>query len=218
MVVTAALMAAGPVSHGQLARGMDTAAIQRHVAAMAGLGSRVSGYPGNAKAADYVLGEFKRLGLETYVQEFDLPTPLDNGCSAEVKGKRYEIGAMWPNLVRTAQVTPDGLRGPLIYVGPGQLSDFDGKPVENAIVLMDFNTSQNWLNAALLGASAVVFLQPPTTTRGEAEVKYLQVPVSFPRFYASSDAAADLMATAAGGTPRARCGRRSSGSTAPTAM
>ena len=210
MVVAAALMsvagaavAASPVSHEQLARGVDMTAIQRHVAAMERMGSRVSGYPGNAKAADYVLGEFKRLGLETYVQEFDLPTPLDDGCSLEVNGKRYEIGALWPNLVRTAQVNPDGLRGPLIYVGQGQLSDFDGKLVENSIVLMDFNTSQNWLNASLLGAAAVVFLQPPATTRGEAEVKYLQVPVSFPRFFVRSDGAADLLATAASGTPEA---------------
>jgi hypothetical protein len=203
LALAAAAPAAGPSSHEQLARDMDTTAVQRHVGALAAMGSRVSGYPGNAKAADYVLGEFKRLGLETYVQEFDLPAPLDQGCSIEVKGKRYEIGALWPNLVRPAQVSPDGARGPLIYVGQGRLSDFDGKPVQNAIVLMDFNTSQNWLNAPLLGAAAVVFIQPASTTRGEAEVKFLQVPVSFPRFFVKSDAAADLLAAAAEGSPQA---------------
>ncbi|MCX7599098.1 MAG: M28 family peptidase [Armatimonadetes bacterium] len=195
--------AARPVSYETIDEALDLGRVRKNVEYFASLGSRVSGYPGNEAAAEYILARFKALGLETYVQEFDMPTPLDEGCTLEVGGKQFEVGALWPNLVRTCQVPPEGLTGPLIYVGKGDLTDFDGKPVENAIVLMDFNTGQNWLNAPLLGAAAVVFLQPPTTTRGEAETKFLQCPVSVPRFYARGDAVAQLLALAASGTPAA---------------
>ncbi|MBC7289612.1 MAG: M28 family peptidase, partial [Armatimonadetes bacterium] len=194
---------AGSADYEAVARAVDLSGIKSHVNYLASLGSRVSGYPGNEKAADYILRYFRTLGLETYVQEFDLPTPLDSGCWLEVAGKRYEIASLWPNLVRTSQVPPEGLRGPLIYVGPGRLSDFDGKPVKNAIVLMDFNTGQNWLNAPLLGAAAVIFIEPASTTRGEAEVKFLRCPIDVPRFYIRTDAAAELMALTTGATPEA---------------
>ncbi len=187
--------AQGPLGlHEQLAAAVHADRVRAHIDYLAGLGSRVSGYPGNAQAADYVLAQFKALGLETYVQEFDLPTPLDRGCWLEVEGKRYQINALWPNLVRTSQVPRQGLQGPLIYVGSGRLSDFDGKSVEKSLVLMDFNTGQNWLNAPLLDASAVIFLQPPDTTRGEAEMKFLRCPVDVPRFYLEGEAAGDLLA------------------------
>lgn len=207
-VLIAALSPAGAAwqraAHEDLAAAMSVPNMQRHVDFLCGLDSRVSGYPGNAAAADYILNYFRDLGLETYVQEFDLPTPLDRGCWVEVNGRKYEIGALWPNLVRTCQVPPEGISGPLIYVGEGKLSDFDSKPVENAIVLMDFSTGQNWLNAPLLGAAAVIFLRPAETTRGEAEVKFLRCPVNVPRFYAQGEAATELLAQAIQGRPTAR--------------
>ncbi len=192
----AQLSAGAVVPFEQIGRAVDVAAIRRHIAYFASLESRVSGYPGNEEAADYILYQFQRLGLETYVQDFWMPTPLDRGCTLEVAGRKFEIGALWPNLVRTCQVPPEGLEGPLIYVGQGRLSDFDGKVVENAIVLMDFNSGQRWLNAPLIGAAAVIFLEPATTTRGEAEVKFLRCPVNVPRFYIRGEAAAQVLALA----------------------
>lgn len=160
----------------------------------ADLGSRVSGYPGNARAADMILAEFRRLGLETMVQEFDLPSPMDESAFLEVDGKRYELAGMWPNLVRTSQTARAGVTGPILYVGPGALSDFNGKVVKDSIVIMDFNVGQNWINAPLLGAAAVIFVEPERTTRGEAEVKFLQCPIDVPRFYLSGDDATEIIA------------------------
>ncbi len=83
-------------------------------------------------------------------------------------------------------------------VGQGKLSDFNGKIVAGSIVLMDFNVGQNWLNAPLLDAGAVVFVEPEKTTRGEAEVKFLRCPVDVPRFYISGGDADEILATVAG--------------------
>src|SRR5207249_4344359 len=42
----------------------------------------------------------------------------------------------------------------------------------------------NWFTAADLGAKAVIFLEPDSTSRGQAERKFATLPVEMPRFYA----------------------------------
>ena len=61
-----------------------------------------------------------------------------------------------------------------------------------SVLLVDFNSSTQWINAAMLGAKAVVFIEPETTIRGEAENKFLTVPANIPRFWVSR-ADADLL-------------------------
>ncbi len=186
-------------SYEELAGSIDMQRVVSDLQTMEQMGSRVSGYPGNQRTADMILAEFKRLGLETMVQEYEVPVPVDPGSYLEVDGKRYHLDGLWPNLARTSQVDRDGLSGPVIYVGAGTLSDFNAKDVQGAIVLMDFNTQQNWINAPLLGAAAVLFVEPLETTRGEAEMKLLRVPVDLPRFYVGGDEAAEILAKIAEG-------------------
>ena len=54
---------------------------------------------------------------------------------------------------------------------------------QGAVALIDFNASSNWINAAMLGAQAVLFIEPEDTLRGAAENKFLTVPASVPRFW-----------------------------------
>jgi len=61
-----------------------------------------------------------------------------------------------------------------------------------AILLMDFNCSTRWINAAMLGASCVIFIEPDETIRGEAESKFLTVPANIPRFWIEREQAAEL--------------------------
>ena len=61
-----------------------------------------------------------------------------------------------------------------------------------SVLLIDFNSSTQWINAAMLGAKAVVFIEPETTIRGEAENKFLTVPANIPRFWISREDA-DLL-------------------------
>ncbi len=183
---------------------VDAARIMGDVRQLSALGSRVAGYPGNRQAADMVASEFRRLGLEVLTQEWDLPSPVDRGATLELGGKRYELSCLWPNLVRTPQVPRDGIVGPVIYVGQGRLSDYNSQVVPGSIVLMDFNAGQSWLNAPLLGAAAVIFIEPARTTRGEAEVKFLRCPVDVPRLYINGDAASEIAAAVASGAAHGR--------------
>jgi len=159
-------------------------------------GSRVVGYPGEVHAAEYVEREFQGLFGETNVKSetFTATVPMDQGARLEANGKTYPLYCIWPNLVRTSQLPPEGLSGPLIYAGNGLLGAFNRKKVEGAVVLVDFNSGTDWLNAPRLGAKAVIFIEPDATMRGEAEAKFVSIPLSIPRFYIKKSDAAALQA------------------------
>jgi ABC-type antimicrobial peptide transport system permease subunit/LysM repeat protein len=56
---------------------------------------------------------------------------------------------------------------------------------QGSIVMLDFNCTTNWINSAMLGASAIIFIEPEDTIRGEAEAKFLTIPAATPRFWIS---------------------------------
>ena len=64
---------------------------------------------------------------------------------------------------------------------------------KGGIALVDFNSSTRWINAAMLGAQAVIFIEPEVTIRGEAETKFLTVPANIPRFWISKEDAQYLL-------------------------
>lgn len=110
------------------------------------------------------------------------------GAWMEIDGVRYRLYPLWPNQVQTAKLpSPErgGLVAPIIDVGPGKLANFNGKTVDGSVVMVDFNSAQEWLNAPRLGAKAVLFVEPESTQRGEAEGKFISIPLAIPRFWLS---------------------------------
>ncbi len=198
---------------------IDPARMRATVNTLASFGSRVAGYPGDRKAADYVEQQFRTLGLSNVqVDEFPVTVPYDpgvdnpdQGAFAQLQARSGEASAgaspklrmypLWPNLIRTSTLPVDGLTAPLIYVGDGKLRNFNGKDVEGSVVMVDFNSAEEWLNAPRLGAKAVIFVAPTTTMRGEAEAKFISIPISIPRFWMSKADAAPLLAACASGRP-----------------
>ena len=162
--------------------------------------SRVAGTPGGDQARAYVLQQFQGIfGAGNVSQEpFTVTVPVDNGAFVQAAGlpKPLALEPLWPNLVRTSTLPSAGINGPLIYAGQGQLANFRGKPVEGSIVLLDFNCGTEWLNAARLGAKAIIFVQPTETMRGEAEAKFIGIPVAVPRFWISRADASALQSAA----------------------
>ena len=148
-------------------------------------GSRVVGYPGERFAADYVAKMFDGLFGSQNVRTipFKATVPVDEGASIAVGQSKFTLYSLWPNLVRTSQLPPSGLTGQLIDARAGRLVDYNGKNVEGSIVLIDFNSGTDWLNAPRLGAKAIIFVEPETTMRGQAEAKFISLPVNVPRYY-----------------------------------
>lgn len=159
---------------------------------ISGFGSRLAGSAGEQRTFAYVESAFKSLGLTNIRHEpFDVtvPDPSAKG-TLSIGGADVEVFPLWPNLVRTS--TCD-VTGPLIYGGDGSLEALNGKTVAGSIVVLEFNSSSRWRNAARLGAKAAILLEPAQTTRSEAELKFDSVPVSMPRFYLPLDRAGAVL-------------------------
>lgn len=185
-------------TYRDLAATVDARALADTIRVMSTNGSRVVGYPGERKAADYVKSQFDSLfgAGNVKTETFEATVPMDKGATLNAGGKTYQIRSLWPNLIRTSQLPPEGLSGPLVYGGDGELSALNGKVIKGSIVLLDFNCGLDWMNATRLGAKAIVFIEPTATMRGEAEAKYISVPIAIPRFYISRRDAASLQALA----------------------
>ena len=184
----------------EIAGAINVSNVKRDVNALSAYPSRMVGYPGCDQAAKYVEDQFKAIGLQDIKsEEFKVTVPIDKGSRIEVAGKTFKIYALWPNLVRTSQLPPEGLDVHVIDAGRGTLPDFDGKVVKGSAALVDFNSGTEWLNAPRLGAKVLLFVEPDATVRGEGEAKFSAIPVSMPRFWISKNDAAQLKALVAQG-------------------
>ena len=210
--------AANQAMYQDLKKSVSASNIEATIHTLGGLQSRIAGYPDDAKAADYVEQQFKALGLSDISHEdFDVTVPYDRGVDDPAQGSYATIAPdksvadlpasgyhqrmypLWPNLVRTPTLPSNGLTAPLIYVKDGKLRNFNGKTIDGAVVIVDFNCAAEWLNAPRLGAKAVIFVAPQTTMRGEAEAKFISIPIAIPRFYMKQEDAAPLLALCTGG-------------------
>ena len=90
---------------------------------------------------------------------------------------------MWPNMVRTPTIPDSGYGGEMIYGGDGHWRDFQGFELEGRVVLMDYNSEARWLQAASLGARAIIFIEPEATTYSQSAEKYSTTPLDIPRFW-----------------------------------
>ncbi len=158
--------------------------VRETVAYLSSLGSRVSGYPGAAKAADYVEQRLHEIGFAEVVREpFSVTVPIDQGGELLLtdSGERYGLYSLWPNLVRTS--TLPEYAGEMIYGGDGEWKEYAGLELDGRVVLLEFNSWNRWLQAASLGARAIVFIEPEETTRNQAAAKYSTAPLDIPRFW-----------------------------------
>jgi hypothetical protein len=148
------------------------------------LGDRSTGTPGCAKAADLIAQSFRDLGIERVGrQRFLLPVTQYQSVYFTVKGHRVPIKPLRLNAL-SPQATPNsGLKGPLYYVGSGQLHNFNDKKVKGSIILMELDSGKNWLNAATLGAKALIYVDRGPSTKWNFEDKYELTSVDFPRFW-----------------------------------
>jgi hypothetical protein len=177
-----------------VAQSINFTNIESNINNLSSLGSRTTGYNGCYAAADYIRNKFEEYGLQplagtdNYFQNYNVTVPVDHNTTVEVlypNGTQVTIEgyALWPNDVQACTIPPDGIEGPIINASEGSLSDFNGKDVNGSIALMDFNSGNNWLNAAQLGATAAIFIAPYDTNRIQAEEKFTDTPLYFPRIY-----------------------------------
>nr|WP_279343515.1 FtsX-like permease family protein [Fundidesulfovibrio terrae] len=175
------------------------------VTVLASLGDRSTGSEGAATAAGVIQAWFESLDLGTAGrQRFVVPTKQYGRCSLTVGSKCAALRPADLNVLTPAAA--DDIEGVLIDAGPGEVSDFNGKDVAGAIVLMDLDSGKNWMNAALLGARAVVYVDRriggKPASRAMFQDKQELTPALFPRYYLDAQTAARELSGLIGSTAR----------------
>jgi hypothetical protein len=160
--------------------------LRQTVTTLSAVDSRMTGYPGSRLAAEEIERQLRELGVgEIYYHHFRVPVPIDEGFELVAGDDRVRLYGMWPNLVRTPTLPPDGISGVLVDGGNGDLAALDGVPIKDRIVVLDYDCGERWVTFFHLGAKAVIFRNAEGAHRKEADLKFLDVPANLPRFYVS---------------------------------
>ncbi|RLE94317.1 MAG: hypothetical protein DRN04_04005 [Thermoprotei archaeon] len=162
--------------------------VLKHIEYFGSLDSRLTGYPGAWEALRYIYSELELYGYDlVYFQNFTTVVPVVREAYIEVKSgetvSKFKVYPVWPNLVQTSPTGPEGISGKLLYLGKGDLESIKGIDIKDAIVLLDYNSGDNWVKLAELGARAVIFIEPLSTNRFESFNKFVYVNLYFPRVY-----------------------------------
>ncbi|WP_319759519.1 FtsX-like permease family protein [Maridesulfovibrio sp.] len=174
--------------------------IKQTISELSSFGDRSFGSKGAKRAADYIEMKFAELGdFKTGKQLFLAPVMTVSKTVFTIQnGKKISIKPAKLNAISPPATPENGLNGPVIYVGKGELDDFNGLQVKDAIVLMDMDSGKNWLNAASLGASALIYIDKGPTLKGFFEEKLELSPLDFPRYYMSAEDARKNLSLDAG--------------------
>ena len=191
LVIGVTGLARADLDYAELLAFAEEGDLRQTVEVFSSVRSRVAGYPGCTQAADYIRRQFKEIGLQRIrTEEYGVTVPVDEGATLRIMGDEgapIPLYGIWPNLVRTSTLPPEGLQGPLMYAPEGEFADYNGHEVEGSITLMEFNTWNNWINGAMLGTKAVIFIEPDSTAHTQGDQKYVQVPLRVPRFWISKE-------------------------------
>ncbi|HSO59759.1 MAG TPA: FtsX-like permease family protein [Desulfobacterales bacterium] len=164
------------------------AAVDFHqlIAVFAAIGDRSTGTPGNARAAGFIKETLTQLEIGAVESHsFAVPVIRHTASSLTVpeRGLTMPILPLAGNAITPQAIAPPGITGPLVYAGDGTLARLNGKGVEGAVLLMELDSAKNWLQAANLGASALIYVDRGDSARMDFEEKFELSPVQFPRFW-----------------------------------
>ncbi|MDH3879105.1 MAG: M28 family peptidase, partial [Desulfobacterales bacterium] len=155
---------------------------------LSSLGDRSTGTDGNREAALYIKEKFEQLGYEN-LGSYRFSTPVMRHVKSRLtlsnRANPIELRPISGNAVTPQTVGPPGISAPLIYAGRGELRDLNGKQVSNSILLMELDSGKNWLQAANLGARAVIYIDRGESFKQFFKEKFELSPLQFPRFWMS---------------------------------
>lgn len=168
--------------------GIDEAQFREDLRLLTRSPHRLPGSEEQRAAMAHLQSRLEGLGLdEVHTLEFDTWTPVLLRSEMRAGDEVLPLLPMRPNMMIWPNTPEEGLRGRLLVVGAGELSDYGNRNPEGAIVLLDYAHAANWRLAFSLGARAVIFYGRP----GDAPSQpvHTSAPANLLRFYLD---AADL--------------------------
>jgi ABC-type lipoprotein release transport system permease subunit len=158
------------------------------LAALSAAPHRLAGTPEGAAAAEHLRRRLEEIGLDAVlVQEFPTVQLLPGRTELVVDGAVIPLRPLRANGIVPPLTPPGGLSGRLLHAGRGELADYGERSPEGAIVVLDYDTGDTWLQAFRLGARAVIF-----TGRGRVSSRHalhVHANANLPRFYHEGDPA-----------------------------
>ena len=168
--------------------------LQQTVHTLSAFGDRSAGSPGNLQATEYIRSRFEAAAPEQLGSiDFELPVLRQHNAALQVNNTSLPLHFLGYNAITPENLPKKGLTGQLIYAGRGELADFNGKEVQGALVLMEFNSGKNWLNAAALGASALIYINRDINPRAAFLEKEELSPIQFPCFWIEEEQLATIL-------------------------
>ncbi|MEM2029112.1 MAG: M28 family peptidase, partial [Candidatus Bathyarchaeia archaeon] len=174
--------------------------IEEYVFRFASFRGRFTGYRGADEAAKFIYEIFNTFTDHAELQNYTIVVPVDEGAKIKIltiddrpNGTVIEANPLFPNLAQQCIVPEDGIIGRLLYIEEGIRSE----DLNGSILLMDFNTGSYWLEAAKMGAKAVVFIQPDISSSDESFSKMVYTELYFPRLIVSREIGLGLKKIAA---------------------
>lgn len=168
----------------------DSDAFKEVIQKLSSFADRSTGTAGNKAAADYIKAKLSQLDFEIVDSQL-FATPViqygKSSLSIPDRGITIPIRPINSNAISPHKIAEPGISGPLVYVGSGEFNELSGKTVEDAIILMEFESGRNWLSTADLGAKALIYLDRGNSPKIFFEEKFELSPIQFPRFWMSLD-------------------------------
>ncbi len=172
--------------------------LQDLVGQLSSVEDRSTGTPGCKQAAAFIKTEFQAIAAGPVgIHRFTVPVRRwHQSLLTDADGRRLRVHPLLLNATSPETMAAMDAAAPLVYVGRGELSDFNHQPTQDAIVLMDMDSGKNWQNAAALGAKALIFLDGGIERGGTVsptpnlffKEKTELTPIRFPRFWVSRSA------------------------------
>jgi hypothetical protein len=148
---------------------------------------RLSGTEELRAAADYVEQRLRAIGVgDVFRLEMPLWQTRVERCELRVEGRTVSLLPLRPNVVVPPATPAEGLTGPLVYAGRGEHAAYGERSAQGAIVVLEYDSGENWQRAFAMGAQAVVFVGDDTAT--PVAPKHTGVPVNLVRLYAPPSA------------------------------
>jgi len=164
-------------AHGEISRATQNRFVS-DIRTLSGFEDRSTGTAGFNSAAEFIeqsLADLDFGDVKTHL--FLVPTLLHNNSTLTVlsSGQTITVDPIRANAISPGTIAPPGIEAPLVYAGRGELSELSGKNIEGTIVLMELDSGKNWLNAASLGAKALIYLDRGDSTKSFFEEKFEQI-------------------------------------------
>ncbi len=170
---------------------LDEAQYREDLQYLASFPHRLPGSEWMDKSADYIEKRLREAGLDQVLrQKIKVPYLNVDRCELEIGGEVVALAPMRPNITIPPATPPEGVTGSLIYVGRGEMQDYDEQFPEDSIVLIDYDSSDNWQKAFSLGAKAVIFLGG--SEPASSEPLNVSLPMNLLRFYMERDKIEEL--------------------------